>query len=204
MKTPPTTDRGRMTVESILDAASLLFYHHGVRATSLDQVSALSSTGRSQLYHYFSDKADLVLSVIERQVERVLEAQQPILGDIAHGKDLQAWRDLVIRLHADSDDPIRCPLGALVVELAEDDPTARAALCAGFKRWRDALTRGLKRIRDNGELASPLSPAVLGVGLLAAYQGGVLLSQAADDLAPLRAALDTAVSSVLGDRPARR
>ena len=43
-----------------------------VASTSLDAVLGASKTSKSQLYHYFGDKDDLVLAVIQRQTECVL------------------------------------------------------------------------------------------------------------------------------------
>lgn len=62
--------------------------------------------------------------------------------------------------HADeqSDDPVRCPIGALVHELGEGDAAARAALAAGFDRWRVLLIEGLERVEANGELAPGADP----------------------------------------------
>ena len=174
MSTLPTTDRGRATRERILETASELFYRQGVTATGLDQVIAASQTGKGQLYHYFADKRELVHAVIERQIGAVLEAQEEVL---ARG-DLRAWADELIAAYAQGDHPLRCPLGALAVELAESDPEARAALERGFARWADALGGGQR-----------------GTALLAAYQGGLMLSQARGDVGPLRAALDAALGA---------
>src|SRR5689334_16669129 len=171
----PTTDRGRATRERILEAASELFYRQGVTATGLDQVSTASRTGKGQLYHYFADKRELVHAVVERQITAVLEAQEAVL---ARG-DLRAWAGELIAAYEDGEHPLRCPLGALAVELAESDPEARAALERGFARWTEALGGGER-----------------GTALLAAYQGGLLLSQARGDLAPLRTALDAALTSL--------
>jgi AcrR family transcriptional regulator len=175
MSTQPTTDRGRATRERILETASELFYRQGVTATGLDQVITASRTGKGQLYHYFADKRELVHAVIERQIAAVLEAQEAVL---ARG-DLRAWADELIAAYEQGDHPLRCPLGALAVELAESDPEARTALERGFARWTEALGGG-----------------ATGTTLLAAYQGGLLLSQARGDLAPLRTALDAALTSV--------
>jgi TetR/AcrR family transcriptional repressor of nem operon len=184
----PTTDRGRATRARILDAASVLFYRQGVTATGLDQVIAASRTGKGQLYHYFADKRELVHAVIERQVSMVLEAQRPRLDGLATRADLRAWGDELVAAYEQRDDPVRCPLGALAAELAEGDPEARAALERGFARWVDALAAGLRRI-DAAE------PERLATALLAAYQGGLLLSQVRGDLDPLRTALDLALRS---------
>src|SRR5205807_7208587 len=73
------TARGAATRSRIVDAAADLIYERGVDRTSLDEVMATSGVSKSQLYHYFADKDALVLEVIARQTERVLDAQQPHL-----------------------------------------------------------------------------------------------------------------------------
>jgi len=60
-------------------AAADLMLLGGVAETSLDAVLAATGTSKSQLYHYFADKDDLVLAVIAWQTERVLQSQQPQL-----------------------------------------------------------------------------------------------------------------------------
>jgi AcrR family transcriptional regulator len=184
----PSTDRGRATRERILDAASELFYRQGVGATGLDQVIATSRTGKGQLYHYFTDKRALVHAVIDRQVATVLGAQQSRLEQLAAPADLRAWAAELVAAYQRSDHPVRCPLGALVAELAEGDPEARAALDRGFGRWSAALAAGLRR-------AGVAEPERQATALLAAYQGGLLLSQARGDLGPLRTALDVALTA---------
>jgi TetR/AcrR family transcriptional repressor of nem operon len=183
----PSTDRGRATRERILDAASELFYRQGVGATGLDQVIAASATGKGQLYHYFADKRALVHAVVERQVDTVIAAQQVRLEQLAAPADVRAWADELVVAYWDGDYLVRCPLGALVAELAEGDPEARAALDAGFGRWAAALAAGLRR-------AGVAKPNRHATALLAAYQGGLLLSQARGDLSPLRTALDAALA----------
>jgi AcrR family transcriptional regulator len=187
MSALPSTDRGRATRERILDAASELFYRQGVGATGLDQVIAASATGKGQLYHYFADKRALIHAVVDRQVATVLAGQQARLEQLSAPADVRAWADELVAAYRDADHPVRCPLGALVAELAEGDPEARTALDAGFGRWAAALAAGLRR-------AGVAKPKRQATALLAAYQGGLLLSQARGDLGPLRTALDAALA----------
>lgn len=189
MRNPPSTDRGRATLERIREAACVLFARQGVRATSLDQVEALARAGRSQVYHLYRGKADLVADVVSLQVDRVLEAQQPLLSELATPDDVREWCRLAVELHRDSEDPIRCPIGTLVQELGEDAPEARAALADGFARWLAALTAGLQRVEAAGGLRAGADPVDVAVGLLAAYQGGVLLASIHADVDPLERAL---------------
>jgi AcrR family transcriptional regulator len=189
----PATDRGRATRARILDAASTLFHRQGVSATGLDQIVAVSGTGKGQLYHYFPDKRALVQAVIDRQIATVMEAQQPLLTTLATRAQLGAWADALVESYRLHDDPVRCPLGALASELADRDPDARTALERGFTRWTDELASALRRVRNNGELTRAVKPKALATSLLAAYQGGLLLAQVSGELAPLRTALDVAL-----------
>ncbi len=200
MRTEPTTAKGRATVARVLDAACELFARQGIRATTLDQVGALSRTGRGQLYLYFAGKPDLVAAVVAQQVERVLDAQQPLLGTIATAADVRAWCDVATRQYS-SEDPIRCPLGSLVHELGEQDVAARAALAEGFGRWRAELAAGLRRVEQRGELAAGADPDAVAAALLAAYEGGVLLAGAAHEPAQLRIVLDAIAGLALGPVP---
>jgi TetR/AcrR family transcriptional regulator, transcriptional repressor for nem operon len=192
----PTTDRGRATLERILEAAAELFYRHGVRATGLDQISAASGTGKGQLYHYFADKSDLVRAVVARQIELVLDAQRPLLEQAAGWDDIDAWIELLVQAHEQPGDPFRCPIGGLVAELADADPATRAALASAFGRWTDLIAQALGGLREAGALQPHADCQALACALLAAYQGGLVLAQVSGDVGPLRASLVTARDGV--------
>lgn len=69
-----STERGQRTRAAIIDAAATMMYESGVAATSVDDILAASNTGKSQLYHYFADKSELVAAVVDCQLERLLAA----------------------------------------------------------------------------------------------------------------------------------
>ena len=183
-------------MQRVLDAASELFARQGIRATTLDQVGALSGTGRGQLYLWFAGKPDLVQDVVAQQVERVLASQQPLLDTMSSAADVRAWCDRAVAVHS-VDDPVRCPIGSLVNELGEAEPAARRALRDGFARWAPKLQEGLERTAARGELAAAVTPESAAHALLAGYQGGVLLSSAAGTVTPLRTALAGVSDAVL-------
>lgn len=202
MITKPTTDRGRATVTRVLEAACVLFARRGVRATTLDEIGAAAGVGRGQLYHFFADKADLVSDVVAFQVERVMSVIQPSFDVMSTAADVRGWCAEAVRVHASSGEPVRCPIGSLIYELDRaGDGAARAALKAGFARWEQVFAEGLRRVADNGELTPGSDPAVVAAGLLAAYQGGMLLADVSGDVAPLRHALDTVLAAALVPQP---
>jgi len=190
------TTRGRATRDRIVAAAAALIHEHGVAGTSLDEVREATATSKSQLYHYFTDKSALVRAVIERQVERVLHAQQPELDSLDSMTGLRRWRDRMVALNEQNGCVGGCPLGRLTSELADSDLAARAALTDGFASWQDRLATGMRAMRERGELGADADPDSLALGLLAAAQGGLLLAQATRSVTPVQVALDLALGGI--------
>lgn len=59
----------------ILDAAMLVFRHHGFRRSSIEQAAEAAGLTRQALYHHFKSKEALFRAVIERLHESALAAE---------------------------------------------------------------------------------------------------------------------------------
>ena len=173
-----------------MDAAADLMQARGIAATGVGDVLAASGTGKSQLYHYFDGKSDLVLAVIDRQLERVLAAQPTLEGD-----DLRAWATSVWELHRDGGGPFPCPLGVLSSQV-EADAQWREHQAAAFAQWQQRVAALLERGQQTGRVDPARDPSEMAVGVLAAVQGGLMLARLHRDLHVLDLALAAAVDHV--------
>ena len=196
------TARGAATRSRIVEAAANLIYVHGVERTSLDEVMAASGVSKSQLYHYFADKDALVLEVIARQTDRVLDAQRAHLEALDSLSALKTWRDAIVRLN-EAVESKGCPLGSLASELANDSEPARERLADSFSLWRDRIENGLTQMRERGELAASADPHDLALALLGAVEGGLLLAKTTRSSRPLEIAIDMAIDHVARHMTAR-
>jgi AcrR family transcriptional regulator len=190
------TAKGRATRERILAAAAAEIYQRGVARTSLDEIKAAAGVSSSQLYHYFADKQQLVLAVIDHQTDAILAGQAPLIDHLDSLAALRAWRDRIVFLQRAQQCQGGCPLGTLAGELAETDPQARAGIAAGFDRWEGAIRSGLRAMHDRGELVPEADPERLSVALFAALQGGLGLTKVQRSTAPLEAALDAMLDHI--------
>ena len=91
-----------------------------------------------------------------------------------------------------------CPLGSLGGQLAESDPEARALIAAGFEEWSCAISDGLRALSAAGQLRAGIDPDDLALTLLAALQGGLLLSQLQRSTRPLERAIGTVLGLASG------
>lgn len=184
------TTKGERTKARIIQATADLVWERGVAGMSLDDVRAETKTSKSQLYHYFADKAALLREVVAAQTERVLDEQRPTLERLDSWEALERWCDEVVAGKARQRCRGSCPIGSLVTQLGETDAVARADLAAAFERWERYLVAGLAAMRDRGDLVPDANPSDLAVATMASLQGGLLLAQAARSTQPLRVALD--------------
>ncbi|MEU4675534.1 TetR family transcriptional regulator C-terminal domain-containing protein [Micromonospora sp. NPDC023737] len=193
---PRHTAAGRRTRERIVQTAAELMYRKGVAGTSIPDVQQAARVSASQIYHYFSDKTELVRAVIAHQVERTIEGQQPLLDQLDSLQALRAWRDAVISAQERQNCAGGCAIGSLASELVETYEPLRGDLAEAFDRWESPIRSGLRRMRQDGVLVATADVDQLASALLAAVQGGLLLSQVRRSSQPLRAATEAAIGYV--------
>lgn len=191
---PRLTRKGEATRARIVAAAAQLMYERGVTEATLDDVRAAAGVSGSQIYHYFADKQALLLAVIEYQTEAVLGLQQPLFGDLDSMHGLRRWRDALVEYQRRMQCRGGCPIGSIGGEVAENNPEARLAVASGFLRWESAIRDALSAMHARGELDA--DPDDLALAVLAALQGGLLLTQIQRDTRPLEVALDTILDHV--------
>ena len=192
----PTTRKGRATRDRIVDAACDLVFERGLAGLNLDEVREATGTSKSQLYHYFADKSDLIKAVVDRQAERVLDVHRPALAGVDGWTGLRRWRNLVVRLVRAAGCHGGCPVGSLANELAELDESSRLRLGDVFAQWEEMIARALQRMVDSGELSASADVKQLSIAMMASLQGGFLLSKTSRSVRPLEIALDSAFDYV--------
>lgn len=168
---------------------------HGAANTSLDAVLEASNSSKSQLYHYFKDKDDLVLAVIERQIDCVLAAQESLLRQLNSLAGLRRWRNAIVELSRQTHCAGGCPLGSLASELAES-PRPRALLAQRFARWERYFVAGFEAMHLRAGSRPTADLSELATVMLTALQGGLLLAQTMRSTRPLELALDAAIDRV--------
>jgi TetR/AcrR family transcriptional regulator, transcriptional repressor for nem operon len=201
MGAPPNTDRGRLTRQRIVAAAAEVVAERGALGASLDEVGARAPASRSQLYHYFDDKNDLLLAVAEATNDTVLDGQQGLFEHLDTWDGFVRWADALVAFQQERGGKGGCPIANLLGQLGERDEGIRAVLASGFDRWETDIRAGLVAMVDSGDLRPDTDVAWLASSTLASVQGGLVLSQARRDPIALRRALDGALALIASYRP---
>ncbi|HWG28060.1 TetR/AcrR family transcriptional regulator [Actinospica sp.] len=200
MGVQPRTERGRRTRERIVAAATQVVADKGALGASLDEVGERALASRSQLYHYFDDKSDLLRAVAESTNDAVLGAQEDLFAGLGTWTGLVRWADALVAVQEERGGVGGCPIANLVCQLGERDDEIRAALADGFDRWEHSIRAGLAAMVASGELRADCDTELLAASTLASLQGGLVLSQARREPLPLRRALDGALGLIASCR----
>nr|MBA3416577.1 TetR/AcrR family transcriptional regulator [Chloroflexia bacterium] len=174
----------------IVAAAAGLMYERGVATTSVDDVLAAAGVGKSQFYHYFSTKTELVAAVLRHQLGRVLQEQRRF--DVATWDGIRDWFTSLAAQQAERGFAGGCPLGSIVAEVADRDHRLQTVAAAAFARWEGELAAGLRALQETGRLRADADPEALAEEALASIQGGYLLTMAKREARPMRNALAAA------------
>ncbi len=164
--------------------------------TTLEDIRSAAGVSGSQVYHYFADKQALVRAVIDYQTDAVLESQSDHLDALDTVSGLRAWRDFIVEHQRQLQCRGGCPIGALGAEVAETDDVARVAVAGGLRRWEERIREGLRTMQTRGGLPECVDADDLALALLAALQGGLLLTQIQRDTKPLEVALDAMLERI--------
>jgi TetR/AcrR family transcriptional repressor of nem operon len=193
----PRTPRGRATHARIVGNAAELIYCQGLHNTSVGDVRRAATVSGSQMSHYFPDRRALVRGVIGSRRDEVVDFHTGgRLSRLDSFQALQDWADLNVQKQVDMDCVGGCSFGSLVGELLPSDEDVRTDLVAVYEEWIALFRSALTAMRKRGELRSDAEPLHLARVLVAAHQGGSLLTQTTRSVSPLRDSLNAAVQYV--------
>src|ERR1700677_4113122 len=107
------TVKGLATKQRIIEGAAEYLRGGDPGDVTLDEIRAITGTSKSQIFHYFpAGKEELLLAVARHESQRVIDDQQPRLGNLTSWAAWLRWRDAVVaRYRAQGRN---CALGALM------------------------------------------------------------------------------------------
>ncbi|HZG91890.1 MAG TPA: helix-turn-helix domain-containing protein [Pseudonocardia sp.] len=156
----------------LLDAASTLFYRHGIRAVGVDLIAETAGTTKKTLYDRFGSKDQLVARYLRRRALVYQEFLQAGLAEVDPARRPVAVFDLLRRWLREQDRG--CAFVNAHAEVGGTDHPAVAEIHAE-KRWMREQLTGL--VREAGIA----DPDRVGAELHLLYEGATVLATAAGD-----------------------
>lgn len=125
-RTESLTEHKAQVRQQVLDAAQALFARDGYEMTSLGSIAAEVGIGRTTLYEYFTDKEDLVATLVEETLPGVID-------DLVHSARSEDRKERFVELAVGmvdfvSEDPVLGLLLHTEVPKMSDEAQRRVAV----------------------------------------------------------------------------
>ena len=187
MQTEPKTRRGRESRDRIIECATMLIAEHGIEHVGLDDVLTAAGVGKGQLYHYFADRDALIEAAVAQRCAQVQEALAQMFGELDSLAELERALEDYVEIYEET--LAGCPIGRIAGEVAGRNQGAQHQIKIAFDAWQGLFTDLFTRLRERRDLHPDADPAALATALLAALEGGQILSQIRNDPSSLRIAI---------------
>jgi AcrR family transcriptional regulator len=181
--------RGQETRLKILDAAREMLLERGAGGTSTRSVAEEAGVPLSLVHYHFGGMQPLLVAVLERQDEELLERQRALYA--TPGPLAEKWRTACEFLDEDiSSGYVRVLYELWAAGLADEE--LRAAWRANMAQWRDLLTSVFEEWGERLEVDLPMSPRAIATLVANLFQGVEieLLAGVTPEEAPHREVLD--------------
>lgn len=169
--------KGQETRKAILECAFELFHERGIHATSVDDILKKSGAGKSQFYHYFKNKQDIIHELLQFAYQ-MIKGGQTHIQPIHTWDDFRGWLDASIKKQEEHGCNRACPIGQIICQLSDDDALLRQDIKLVFDAMKDYPKSFFIGLQARGELIEGADPDEMADMCIATTQGAALLSKA--------------------------
>ena len=171
----------------ILEAAAYLFWTKGYEAAGVNDICATAGIHKGTLYHFFQNKKELALAVIERNAGLALQLmseaeKRPPRERVMH------YLDTIINIQAAqcrrSKSVAGCPFGNFSIEMAGKDEEIRKTVHRMFRKKSRFFAEAVGQLSG----VSKSDAKRLGADLFTHWQGAMLMAKTAGNIKPLKTA----------------
>ncbi len=150
----PRDVHSRETRERILQAAARLMIANGVSNTSLADIASEADISKGTLFYHYPSKGDLVFDISERHMshitEKIFRWVNNTAGSLPPERVLRMVYDLLLTSEKRSQIHVY-----LIQEALTADTSLRERFSQEYRRWRELVEQGLKKILPpNAEFAT--------------------------------------------------
>jgi TetR/AcrR family transcriptional repressor of nem operon len=171
----------------ILDEGARLVRREGFRATGIKDVLTRAGVPKGSFYHYFGDKEDFGLHLVDFYAGFILSRMEDTLGNtlLPPLVRLERFFDDFTSYYGEGGFAEGCPIGNLSQEMGGIRDSFREKLHAVFHAMTGQVSRCIEEARKRGEVAEALDAGETAEFVVNSWEGAVLRSKVTGDAGPL-------------------
>lgn len=162
----------------IVAIAADLIHEYGYNNIGIKKILDEANIPKGSFYHYFQSKEDLALSVIEFHIGNT----KNILGQLDRSiEGLHDFFNVFFERLEEMEYKKGCPIGNLILELADLKESYREKLLEWFKFLEDEITD----ILEETELQTKGNPRALASFIISSFEGAIMKAKLQKNKEPI-------------------
>jgi TetR/AcrR family transcriptional regulator, transcriptional repressor for nem operon len=168
--------KGEKTRQRIIEQAAPLFNQRGLEGCSMQNILEATQLEKGGVYRHFASKEELAGEAFLYSMRQTVKTRTDGLEHLGGAAEKLRY---VIHRFVEEPSPIRggCPLLNTAVDADDGSTLLRKLVRKAFGDWRKGLTVLLEEGIAAGELRRDVDPAQLADTIIAALEGGLVLSR---------------------------
>ena len=169
--------KGQATREHILQVTRQLFTKHGFGNTSISTIIAATGVKKGNLYYHFPSKDDLGLAVLlDAKAEFALFLEESFVGDDPLDEILNSC-DMLFEMMQSQNFVGGCLFGNAALEMTESHVGFSRIIQDVFTYWTARIEANLRKAESMGLLHNTMALSALATTVVAAVEGGIMMSR---------------------------
>ncbi len=193
---PPLT---HATKQRLLDVGMAMLLEHGYHGLGIQALLDAAETPKGSFYHFFQDKEDFALQVIDQYMQGVHAGLDACLSETSR-PPLERVRRFFeqTRQSYKREGYLGCLLGGLGQELSGANDVFRRKIETCFTEISERTAACLEEARQRGDIAADADTRRMASLLVDCWEGAALRSRLRGNASPLNAMLDFFFQSAVG------
>ncbi len=183
--------KGAITREHVLESAMNLINTKGYGATSINDIIEISGVKKGNLYFHFSNKEELVYAMIEKARDDYNNfLRSRVKGETSLQK-LYSIFDSIFRFHRARKFEGGCIFGNIALEMGDENPRFARLIKDIFDEWAEMFLPLIRAGQKEGSIRGDIGADFLARHIVAALEGGVMLTRLSKRPADFRNCIDS-------------
>jgi AcrR family transcriptional regulator len=162
----PKQERAQVKRNALIESGYALFHEKGYEQTTAKEIAAHAGVATGTFYRYFSDKRQLLMSLLEDKIETFLPPEISWLSNDPVAALASSLENHYDRIHESG-------LRHVLPELLSKDPELAAVLDNARKRIHARIISGLKKAGEKGLIWDDLDVDTLSWAIMIMVENGL-------------------------------
>ena len=184
------TSREESTKDKIIEITAEIVNQKGIDATSINDILKATGLKKGSLYFHFPNKESIIFAVLEKAKKELNEFLNNSLKGNSPKECLNNFLENVFEKHKKKGFVGGCIFGNVTLEMSDKNNKYSKFVQNVFEEWFEKIKIIIENGQKENQINKMFSPESFAQFIVAAIEGGIMLSRLKKDEKPLKECIE--------------